>query len=76
MLPARFDHQTENWLSNAWSLAIEVTGIQDAHGDLTGTARFLAPEAPHDWLSVGKKFTLFAGERAIAAGEILEVIPA
>jgi hypothetical protein len=28
------------------------------------------PSAPHDWLSEGKRFTLFEGRLALAEGEI------
>jgi hypothetical protein len=73
-LPARFDHQSmQDWLDDAWSLVVEVEGIPDALGNQIGNARFLVPNAPHDWLSVGKKFTLFEGNLAVATGEIQKV---
>jgi hypothetical protein len=69
-IPARFDHQKEDWLSDAWSLVVEVEGVPDAHGYQVGHVKFLVPGAPHEWLSVGKKFTLFEGNLAVAEGEI------
>jgi hypothetical protein len=69
-LPARFDHQGDDWTSNAWSLVVDVEGIPDKQGHQFGTVRFLVPDAPHDWLSEGKRFTLFEGRLALAEGEI------
>ncbi len=71
--PARFDHQGEDWTSNAWSLVVDVEGTPDAYGYQVGTVSFLMPQAPHDWLSAGKRFTLFEGGLAIAEGEIKQV---
>jgi len=75
-LPARFDHQGEDWTSNAWSLVVHVEGIPDAQGHQVATVRFLVPNAPHDWLSEGKRFTLFEGHLALAEGEIRQVLTA
>jgi hypothetical protein len=73
-LPARFDHQDDDWTSDAWSLVIELTGLPDAQGYQTADAKFLVPNAPHSWLSEGKKFVLFDGNRELAAGEVQQVI--
>jgi len=70
LLPARFDHQGEDWTNDAWSLVVDVEGVPDAQGYQVGTARFLVPGAPHVWLSEGKRFTLFEGRLALAEGEI------
>lgn len=72
-VPARFDHQGEDWTSNAWSLTITTEGVPDAEGQQVGTARFLMPEAPHDWLSVGRRFTLFTSE-PLAEGLVERVL--
>jgi hypothetical protein len=69
-LPARFDHQGDDWTNDAWSLVVDVEGVPDALGNQIGTARFLVSSAPHDWLSEGKRFTLFEGRLPIAEGEI------
>jgi hypothetical protein len=69
-LPARFDHQGEEWTNDAWSLVVEVEGVPDAEGNQVGTAWFLVPDAPQDWLSEAKRFTLFAGHLPVAEGEI------
>jgi hypothetical protein len=74
-LPARFEHQGEDWLDNAWSLVIEVEGVPDAHGHQTGRARFLVSNAPHHWLSAGEHFTLFEGELPVAVGEVTRINP-
>ena len=60
-------------MHDAWSLVVDVEGVPDTQGYQVGTARFLAPDAPHDWLSEGKRFTLFEGRLALAVGEIRQV---
>ncbi|KRR07196.1 hypothetical protein CP49_19045 [Bradyrhizobium valentinum] len=73
-LPARFDHQDEkDWLNDGWSLVIKVTEASDAQAYQTGEANFLLPDAPHMWLSEGKKFTLMEGSRSVAIGEVEKV---
>lgn len=72
-LPARFDHQVEDWKSNAWSLIVDVKGRVNAEGYQMASVRFLVPEAPHDWLSEGRRFTLFEGSLAVAEGEVKEI---
>lgn len=57
--PARFEHQAEDWINNAWSLAIQTDGIPDQSRQQEATVRFLAPDAPHDWLIIGARFTLY-----------------
>jgi hypothetical protein len=73
-LPARFDHQQEDWPDDAWGLVVEVTGIPDSKGDQVGIARFLMADAPLAWLSVGRKFTLFEGHLAVVQGEVWKII--
>jgi hypothetical protein len=73
-LPARFDHQKENWANAAWSLVVEVTGAPDSKGDQVGIARFLMADAPFAWLSVGRRFTLFEGHLAVAEGEVRKIM--
>lgn len=68
--PARFDHQGEDWKKDAWSLVVEAEGRPDAHGNQVGTARFLSPDAPHDWLSEGRRFTLFEN-KPLAEGQVI-----
>jgi hypothetical protein len=55
---------------------VNVEGVPDAQGHQVGTVRFLMPGAPHDWLSEGKRFTLFEGRLALAEGEIRQVLAA
>jgi hypothetical protein len=64
--PARFDNQGDDWTQSAWSLVINPTGAPDAKGQQSATARFLVADAPHDWLSVGRRFTLYEGTLALA----------
>lgn len=72
-LPARFDHQNEDWTGDAWSLVVNVDGVPDEEGRQQGTARFLAPGAPHDWFVKGKKFALFEGPKVLAECSIVQV---
>jgi hypothetical protein len=72
-IPARFDLQGENWTEDAWSLTVTVSGPADARDRQLATARFLVSDAPHLWLSEGRRFTLFTS-RPLAEG-IVEEIP-
>ena len=71
--PARFEHQSDDWLNDAWSVVVQVTGSPDAEGYQEGQARFLSPDAPYDWLSKGRKFTLLEGELALAFVEVQDL---
>lgn len=71
--PARFDDQGEDWLKNAWSLVITTEGPPDADGRQSAIARFLMDDAPHEWLSEGKCFTLYGG-RPLAEGVVVRIL--
>ena len=71
--PARFDHQGDDWTSNAWSLVINTEGTLDARGNQMATAKFLVADAPHEWLAAGRRFTLFEGNLALADGVVKDV---
>jgi hypothetical protein len=73
--PARFEHQGEDRKQNAWSLTVITEGDVDAQGRQSAEVKFLVPEAPHDWLSIGKRFTLFEGELALAEGIVEYILP-
>lgn len=72
-LPVRFDHQNESWLDDAWSLLVEVEGVPDSRGHQIGQARFLMPDGPHHWLTVGKCFTLYEGSLPVAVGRVTAI---
>lgn len=72
--PARFENQGEDWIQNAWSLVITTEGVPDAKGKQSATAKFLVAGAPHEWLSVGKRFTLYEGELALAEGMVEKIL--
>ena len=72
--PARFEHQGEDWTHDAWSLVITIEGFANAGDQQLASARFLMPNAPQDWLSVGKHFTLFEGRLPIAEGVVEEIL--
>jgi hypothetical protein len=73
-VPARFDHQGFDWTKNAWSLVITSEETPDDTGDQPAIARFLMPDAPHEWLSVGRRFTLFEGSLELAEGVVEGVL--
>jgi hypothetical protein len=68
--PVRFDHQGDEWTKDAWSLVIDADNPADADGYQLGSAQFLSPDGPHQWLCEGRHFTLFEGS-PVAEGEIL-----
>lgn len=72
--PARFDHQGQDWKQDAWNLTVVTEGNVDAAGRQSATVKFLVPNAPHDWLSVGKRFTLIEGELALAEGVVEQIL--
>jgi len=71
--PAHFENQGDDWTQNAWSLVITVEGFPDANGQQMATCRFLVAEAPHDWLSVGKRFILYENI-PLAEGLVEEIL--
>lgn len=70
-LPAKFDHQGDNWTKNAWSLVVESRAQSDARGVQDVQVHFLMPNAPAEWLERGRKFTLHEGAKPVAEGEIV-----
>lgn len=74
ILPARFDHQGDDWKKDAWSLVIEVEGTPDESGKQNGTARFLMSSAPQAWLSEGGRFTIFEGALELGVGTVKEAL--
>jgi hypothetical protein len=73
--PARFKDQGDDWTQNAWSLVINTEGVPDAEGEQLANVKFLVADAPHDWLSIGKRFTLYEGSLALAEGVVKEILP-
>jgi len=72
--PACFDHQEAGKNNCAWSLVINTEGVPDAQGQQSATAKFLVADAPHAWLSVGKRFTLYENI-PLAEGVVEEILP-
>ena len=72
-IPVRFDHQGDDWKNDAWSLVFDVEAPPDANGKQLATAKFLATNAPHNWLAPGRRFTLQA-DKPIAEGVVIEAI--
>ena len=69
--PAKFDHQSDDWTRNAWSLVVESETRPDDLGVQDVRVHFLMPNAPSDWLTRGRKFTLQEGLMPLAEGEVL-----
>lgn len=70
-VPAKFDHQGDDWRSNSWSLVVEHDRATDARAPQEVEVHFLADGAPDDWLVQGRKFTLYDGAELLAEGEIV-----
>ena len=70
-VPAKFDHQGEDWRGNSWSLVVEKNQTLNARIPQNVEVHFLAEDAPVDWLVRGRKFTLYDGADPLAEGEIL-----
>jgi hypothetical protein len=71
VVPAKFDHQGDDWRSNSWSLVVEHDRAADARSPQQVRVHFLADGAPVDWLVRGRKFILYDGWDPLAEGEIL-----
>ena len=72
--PARFQHQSDHWTREAWSLVINTEGVPNERGEQSASAKFLMENAPQDWLSVGKRFTLYENI-PLAEGVVEEILP-
>lgn len=70
-VPAKFDHQGDDWRSDSWSLVVEHDRAADARAPQRVEVHFLADKAPLDWLVRGRKFVLFDGAEPLAEGEVL-----
>lgn len=70
VVPAKFDHQGDDWTSNAWSLVVESDKAVSADGSQVVNVGFLMPEGPQQWLSSGRRFSLFEGRLLLAEGVV------
>jgi len=68
---AKFSAQKTDWRDEAWSLVIRFLEPPDRHGSHRVAVRFLADEAPSDFLAEGCRFQLMEGERVVARGVVL-----
>ena len=72
--PVGFDHQGSEWLKGSWSLVLKAEGVPDAAREQAATATFLFETAPQEWLSVGARFTVYEGIRALAQGLVAAIV--
>jgi hypothetical protein len=70
-VPAKFDHQGDDWRSDSWSLVVEHDRTGDARVPQNVDVHFLADSAPVDWLVPGRKFVLFDGAEPLAECVVL-----
>jgi len=68
--PARFDHQGDDWASDAWSVVVRASAPVASDSSQPVRVRFLMDNAPHDWLVSGRKFELYEGRLVLAEGVI------
>ena len=69
---AKFSDQKTDWREEAWSLVIRFLAPPDPAGSHRVAVRFLADEAPGEFLAPGCRFELMEGERLVARGVVLE----
>jgi len=66
------DQTDEEWLRSAWSVVLDFDRPPAEQGSPSSArARFLADEAPEDWLQPGRKFELYEGRRKVADVQIV-----
>lgn len=69
---ARFPGNNLSWLSDAWTVVLDINGDVDAQ-PCEADARFLSPHAPEEKLRPGVRFELLEGNRITAIVDVLEV---
>lgn len=70
VVPARFEHQGDDWSTNAWSLVVETKSPPDASGVQAVEVHFLMEGAPSEWLAPGEQFSLYEGNLWLADGVV------
>jgi hypothetical protein len=68
---AKFAEDAESWPQEAWSIVIDLSGLDLALRSATGAARFLMPDAPQTRLQPGRTFEMFEGARRSATVTVL-----
>lgn len=68
--PVKFGHQGREWKNNAWTVLFELEANLTNSNYQSGTARFIAKDAPDSWLVEGSEFEVYEGEIALAKGSI------
>lgn len=70
---AKFPEDLSTWQREAWSVVIESDPPPAMQGNPSlGSVSFLAEEAPHERLRVGRAFELYEGGRCVAKVEVIE----
>jgi hypothetical protein len=67
---ARFPEDMDSWLSNAWSVVLEIRGDVCSR-PCEANARFLSSDAPEERLRPGARFELLEGNRVTAVVDVL-----
>ncbi len=70
VVPVRFEEQGDDWTKDAWSLAVEIKSPPERDGTQAAVVHFLMDEAPSEWLSLGRRFSLFEGSLWLADGTV------
>jgi len=70
-VPAKFDHQGDDWRNDSWSLVVEHIRELNAREVQEVQVYFLMNDAPADWLTSGKRFILYDGREPLAEGVVL-----
>lgn len=70
-VPARFEGYPYEITDSGWSLVVEVVEHTPDRCSAIANVRFLAEDAPQEYIRPGAHFTLYDGPTKIADGEII-----
>ena len=68
---ARFAKDKESKWDSAWSVVLDLNGVNNQSLSIVTDLRFLVPEAPSELLQPGEKLELYEGEKKVADVEVL-----
>jgi hypothetical protein len=70
---SRFPEQRDPWPDGSWTVMVEFDPTASSEMPTYGSASFMAPGAPHEWLHVDQCFGLYRGLVRVAEAHVLSV---